>query len=95
MTNDVPIISDSPESALETGAKDDSDAYSDDGSHVSEAQALILSKSETRRITRVKIGVLLFITVAAFLATTGVYFSSKESEEKDFHVRVSTIVHGL
>jgi hypothetical protein len=93
--DDTPIISESSrEIELENGAKDDSDAYSDDVSPlVSETKtdSAILSKSETRWITRAKIVVLLVILVAAVLASTGVYLSSEESEETDFQVRVSKV----
>ena len=96
-TNDAPVISESPEVVLENGAKDDSDAYTDDGNHVSESETetAILSKSETRWITGAKTLVLLVIFLAAFAASTVVYFSTKESEHADFKVRVSNIVHGL
>jgi hypothetical protein len=94
--DDAPIISESSrEIELENGAKDDSDAYSDDVSPlVSETKtdSAILSKSETRWITRAKIVVLLVILVAAVLASTGVYLSSEESEETDFQVRVSKVL---
>ena len=96
-TNNAPIISDSPEGVLENGAKDDSDAYTDDGNHVSEAEteSAILSKSETRWVTGAKALVLFVIFLAAFAASTVVYFSTKESEDADFKVRVSDVVHGL
>jgi hypothetical protein len=96
-TNGAPVISVSPEGVLENGAKDDSDAYTNDANHASEAETetAILSKSETRWITGAKALVLLVIILAAFAASTVVYFSTKESEDADFKVRVSNIVHGL
>jgi hypothetical protein len=86
MQNDDPILSNSP---------DDSDAYTDDGSLVSEAKAesAIMSKKDTRQILWSKALVVLVIILAAFATSAGVYVYTKEAEEADFQVRVSTVVY--
>jgi hypothetical protein len=94
MTNDA-ITSDPPESMLDNGANQGNDnandAYTDDGSQVSEAKSetAILSKKETQQIVWSKALVVLVIAVAAFSTFTGVYFYLRDSEAADFQVRVS------
>jgi cytochrome c-type biogenesis protein CcmH/NrfG len=97
MMNDAPISSDSLQSALQDAMKVDSEAFTDDQSQVSEAKSetAILSKKETRQILWSKVLVVLVITLAAFATSTGVYVLVKNSEDADFQVRVSTVVHGL